>query len=84
MLSQQQWKRVNKRRLELIEKRIEESLNDEEAGELQLLQQMADQQLASLDAKMQEDISRIEPTSRKVLGEAKTRTGEAHDDAKPS
>lgn len=60
------WRTLNRRRVALIEKRFTGSLSEQEQQELQILQAMADRQLEDLDAKMLEDVSRMEAAAREL------------------
>jgi plasmid stability protein len=66
----QQWSVANQRRVALIEKRFTSGLTDHELEELQHLQNLADRQLEELDAKMLNDVARMEANARKILGAA--------------
>lgn len=54
------WRIANGRRITLIEKRFTGSLTDNEREELQRLQDLADQQLEEGDARMLQDVARLE------------------------
>ena len=55
-----EWRIANERRIALIEKRFTGSLTDNERNELQRLQDLADQQLEEGDARMLQDVARME------------------------
>ena len=59
-LEPEHWRTVNRRRLALIEKRFARGLTDDEDAELQRLQGLADRQLEELDARMLDDVARME------------------------
>lgn len=66
-LEPEHWRTVNRRRLALIEKRFATGLTDDEAAELQRLQELADRQLDELDARLLEDVARMEARAQQVL-----------------
>jgi plasmid stability protein len=54
-----EWRACNQRRIELIRQQFAEGLSADEAGELQQLQDMADQRMERLDAQMLDDVKRL-------------------------
>ncbi len=66
-LELQQWSSMNQRRVALIEKQFNGSLTGSEHEELQRLQELADRQLEELDARMLNDVSRMEGGARNIL-----------------
>ena len=62
-----EWRACNQRRIELIRRQFAESLSADEAGELQQLQDMADQRMERFDAQRLDDIKRLYHQGKRIV-----------------
>jgi hypothetical protein len=63
-----EWSTLNRRRVELIERRFRQGLSSGEHQELEKLQLLADQQLETLDEKLLDGVAQMEASARRVTG----------------
>jgi predicted transcriptional regulator len=62
-----EWRACNQRRIELMRQQFAEGLSADEAGELQQLQDVADQQMERFDARMLEDVNRLYRQAKRMV-----------------
>ena len=60
------WRTANRRRVALIKKQFACGLTDAEEDELRSLQELADRQLEGPDARMLDDVAKMEANVRRV------------------
>jgi plasmid stability protein len=68
-LAAEQWNAVNRRRVQLIEKRFSVGLSADEEQQLRQLQEMADRQLEKLDERLIDDLAQMERSAADALKE---------------
>jgi hypothetical protein len=61
------WRTCNQRRLELIRRQFDVGLSADESGELQQLQDLADQRLEGFDARMLHDVKRLHRQAKRIV-----------------
>jgi predicted transcriptional regulator len=62
-----EWQACNQRRIELIRKQFAEGLRPDEVGELQQLQEMADQHLERFDERMLDDVKQLYSKAKRIV-----------------
>jgi hypothetical protein len=62
-----EWRACNQRRIELIRQQFAEGLSADEAGELQQLQDMADQHVERFDDRMLDDVKRLYGKAKRIV-----------------
>jgi hypothetical protein len=62
-----EWQSDNQRRITLIRKQFAEGLSADEAGELQQLQERADQQLERFDERLLDDVKRLYSKAKRIV-----------------
>ena len=62
-----EWQACNQRRIELIRQQFAEGLRPDEAGELQQLQDMADQHLERFDERMLDDVKQLYSKAKRIV-----------------
>jgi hypothetical protein len=65
-LDAEPWRIANQRRLVLIQKRFSSGLSNEEAIELQQLQELADRQLEEMDMHLLHDVASMENAAQRI------------------
>lgn len=62
-----EWQACNQRRIKLIRQQFAEGFSADEAGELQRLQDIADQQMERFDTRMLDDVNRLYRRAKRMV-----------------